>query len=309
MSSKRSFSFLLLTGILCLAICARLSAEEKKSTASGIKEFRGVVYKKIDNQELKLNIFLPEKDGKIADKLPTLIYIDSGCWNSGSPGNGGLWRKFGALEKGFACVSISHRALKNGTIFPKQIEDVKAAIRFLRAHAKEYHLDSDRFATLGISSGGHLSLMLGIPDKNRQFDVGDNLDQSSKVQRVICFYSLVDFAARIKETIKINKSCVMEVCGCLKDEKKGEWVLTPEILERARLCSPINYVNGDYSPTLLLHGVKDSIPISHSCMMYEKLKNYGVRTQLFVANDGIHQYQTIAPDKVLEKMFFDFLQW
>ena len=271
------------------------------------KQFNGIVYKKIDGKELKLNIHLPEKDGKIADNLPVLLYISSGCWNSGVPGGGGFWCKFHGLERGFAVVNIGHRSLKEGTILPSQIEDVKAAVRYLRAHAKEYHLDPNRFAVIGISSGGHLSLMLGIPNKYRQFDVGDNLEMNSQVQRVICFYSLTDFPSHLPHLIK-SKSCFMEVCGCGKKEN-GDWVITPEALKRATESSPLNYVDKDYAPTLILHGVKDGVPISQSCLMYEALKRAGVRTELFIANNGVHKYETIAPDDVLEKMFFDFIQW
>lgn len=307
--ARRSLTVLMMV-ILAVSVLtgSESPAQEKKSELQS-KEIRNVVYKKVGKQELKLSIILPVKDGKTADKLPTLLFIESGCWNSGNPGRGGLWYKFKGIQRGFACVSISHRSLNNGTIFPDQIIDVKAAVRFLRAHSKEYHLDPERFAVMGISSGGHLSLMLGIPNRFRQFDLGDNLDQSSQVQRVICFYSITDFYLHLPNTIHLSKSCVMEVCGAKKDPKTELWSLTPEVMDRAKLCSPINYVDKDYAPTLILHGVKDSIPVYQSCLMYYRLKNAGVRTDLFIANNGIHKYETIAPDDVLEKMFFDFLQW
>lgn len=302
---KFSLSFALAVLFACSILMAADTPAKSEYTA---KQINGLVYKKIDSKELKLNIHLPEKAGKVAEKLPTLIFISSGCWNSSAaPGGGGFWTRFHAIERGFAVVNVGHRSLKEGTIFPSQVEDVKAAVRFLRKHAAEYHLDPERFAVMGISSGGHLSLMLGISNKFRQFDVGDNLDMNSQVQRVICFYSLTDFPAHLPNLIK-SKSCFMEVCGCAK-KANGDWEITPESLQRAKLCSPLNYVDAQYAPTLLLHGVKDGVPISQSCLMFEKLKRAGVRTELFVANDGIHKYNTIASDEVLEKMFFDFLQW
>ncbi|MDO5582348.1 MAG: alpha/beta hydrolase [Planctomycetia bacterium] len=300
---------LILTVVLTVLIggSAVFAAETGGTGGYKARQFNGLVYKKTDGKELKLNIHLPEKDGKTGKNLPVLIFISSGCWNSGVPGGGGFWTKFHGIERGFAVVNVGHRSLKEGTIFPAQVEDVKAAVRFLRANAKKYHLDPERFAVMGISSGGHLSLMLGIPNNYRQFDVGDHLDQSSQVQRVICFYSLTDFPLHMPNLIK-SKSCFMEVCGCTKKEN-GDWEITPQALDRAKLCSPINYVEKDYAPTLLLHGVKDGVPISQSCIMYEKLKRSGVRTELFISNEGVHKYNTIAPDEVLEKMFFDFIQW
>ena len=149
----------------------------------GTKEVKNVVYKVVDGREIKLNLFLPTKaDGSLAGNAPLLIDIVGGGWASGAPGDGGFGRACGAVERGYAVASVSHRSLEPGKlVFPAQIEDARAAVRFLRANATEYGIDPNRVAAFGASSGGRLASMLGLSNKVKTFDVGENLEQSSQV--------------------------------------------------------------------------------------------------------------------------------
>ncbi|MBP5622748.1 MAG: alpha/beta hydrolase [Thermoguttaceae bacterium] len=72
---------------------------------------------------------------------------------SGDPEDGGFWRACGSVESSCAVVSLTHRSVTKDRVFPAQIEDVKAGVRFLRAHAEEYGLDPNRIAAMGASSG------------------------------------------------------------------------------------------------------------------------------------------------------------
>lgn len=274
------------------------------------KEIKNVVYKKVDGRELKMNLFLPIRKGETLSKVPVLVNIDSGCWYSGDPSDGGLWRAYKGVEKGNAVVSVAHRSLKDGYVFPTQIEDVKAAIRFLRAHAQEYGLDPNRIAVLGTSSGGHLACMLGIPDAVKDFDVGENLEYSSQVQRVVNFYSIGDMYHLLKDHPFKCVDCLYLVLGAKKDGDKPLYEQASALLEAARKYSPATYITKDSSPTLTFQGVKDKIvPCSQSALFHEYLTLAGVRSELYMSNAGVHGVKSIASEEVLEKLIFDFLQW
>ena len=96
------------------------------------------------------------------------------------------------LKSGYAGASIGYR-LSQHAIFPAQIEDVKAAVRWLRANAKTYRLDPNRFAAWGSSAGGHLVAMLGTTGDIAEFEVGENLEVSSWVQAVVDYFGPTDF--------------------------------------------------------------------------------------------------------------------
>ena len=282
-------------------------AQQETATEYGVKTIRDVVYKTVDGIELKLNLFLPERDGKMRENAPLLMNIDAGCWYSGKPGSGGLWQTFHAVPKGFAVASVPHRSVATHP-FPAQIEDAKAAVRFLRAHAEEYGLDKSRFACMGYSSGGHISNMLGIPDEVKSFDVGENLDQSSQVQCVINFYGPTDLVHFLKKNPCVD--CIYQVLGAKKENGKVSRELTEEILAMAERCSPITYVSEKSSPSLHFYGVMDRVvPVSQGCMLYEAQWKAGVRTQLFISNTGVHKVSTIASNDELAAMIFGFLGW
>lgn len=289
--------------LICLSVFAQ--AQEYQT-----KEIRDIVYKKIDGREIKLNLFLPMKDGRICQGEPLLIQIDSGCWYSKGPGNGGLWRSWKSVERGYAVASVSHRSIGDGYAMPTMIEDVRAAVRYLRAHAKEYGYDSKRVAALGTSSGGHLVSMMGIPDKFKIFDVGDNLDQPSQVQAVINFYSIADMEFYLKTSPKQAIDCIYLALGGKKEKGKKFSDHAPVFYEAAKKFSPMTYVDKDFAPTLTLQGSKDPIVLaSQSLLFYEALNRNGVRTDIYIGNGGVHSVKTLGESEKIRDLVFDFLQW
>ncbi|MDO4574750.1 MAG: alpha/beta hydrolase [Planctomycetia bacterium] len=293
----------ILCGVLALwVLCVSASGEDFQA-----KPIKNIVYKTVDGKELKLNLFLPVKGEKRFTNVPLLIFIDAGCWYSGEPGSGGMWGGWGAIQRGFAVASVPHRSAKE-VPFPAQIEDTKAAIRFLRAHADAYGIDKTRFAVMGCSSGGHISCMLGIPDQVRTFDVGENLDQSSQVQRVINFYGPTDLKYMLENSHCIP--CIYQTIAGTGPDGKIPTKLTPEQMEHARVCSPMAYVSRDFAPTLNLYGVMDrTVPISQGVRFYEALYRAGVRTEMYVSNRGVHSVKSIADNETLAAMVFKFLEW
>jgi acetyl esterase/lipase len=151
----------------------------------GVKSLRDLEYARAGEKSLLLDLYLPEKS---RHSLPLIIWIHGGAWTGGDKADCPARR---LLQRGYAVASINYR-LSNEAIFPAQIEDCKAAIRWLRAHAKQYGLDADHFGAWGSSAGGHLVALLGTTGDLKQFDKGDNLDFSSRVQAVCDFYGPTD---------------------------------------------------------------------------------------------------------------------
>ena len=176
----------------------------------------------------------------------------------------------GYTERGYAVVSINYRLSGHAT-FPAQIEDCKAAIRWLRAHAQDYNIDPGRFGVWGSSAGGHLVALVGTSGDVKEFDVGGNLEQSSRVQAVCDYYGPTDFKVFVTtpgyerhgdETSpegKLNGGAVLKNRG------------------KASRLNPITYVTKDDPPFLIVHGDKDrTVPINLSQLLFESLKGVGV---------------------------------
>ena len=153
--AKLSRRLFLCSALAALAIVAAPGILTSKAVAAEpeYQTISNIVYKTVGDREIKLNLFLPLQDGQIVKGRPLLIYLDSGCWYSGEPGAGGVWTEFGARERGFAIASVSHRPI-NEAVFPAPMEDVRAAVRFLRKHAR--NMATTRIALLcaGVRAAG-----------------------------------------------------------------------------------------------------------------------------------------------------------
>ena len=303
MSRSRRFLTIALAAFLAVVFSLQTLRAEYQ-----VKEIRDVVYKVADGEKITLNLFLPQENGADLKNLPTLIFLDSGCWYSNGPGNGAFWGSdvWNCAAQGYAVVSVGHRSLTH-VVFPAQIEDVRAAIRFLRAHADEYGLDPNRFASMGCSSGGHLSTTLGIADAVSPFDVGENLDQSGQVNVVVDFYGPTDFTTYLNHFDSGNPACVYMVLGA--DPGKEYPLQVESLLRAAYRYSTVNYVDAGYAPTIIFHGVVDPVvPISQSALFYESLRRNGVKSKFIVSNVGVHDVRSLDDLEVIRQQVFDFLK-
>jgi acetyl esterase/lipase len=147
-------------------------------------------------------------------------------------------------KAGFLVVSVNYR-LAPEYEFPAMIEDVKCAVRSLRAHADLYNLDPNRIGVFGSSAGGHLVSMLGTTDESAGFDVGEYLKYSSRAQAVVDMFGPADLTAELANGSDTVNSAF-------------------DNFDRA-LASPVTYVTSDDPPFLILHGEKDAlVPIAQS---------------------------------------------
>jgi acetyl esterase/lipase len=181
------------------------------------------------------------------------------------------------VPKGYAVASINYR-LSQHAIFPAQIEDCKAAVRWLRAHAAKYQMDPKHVAAWGFSAGGHLVALLGATGGVKTFDQsGGNLDQSSRVQAVIDMAGPIDFIASGKQA---------DEPGGMSQLIGGPVSKNPD---KARKASPLSYVSRDAAPFLIFHGDKDrAVSPSQSKALAKALEDAGVEVTLRVVKGGEH---------------------
>ena len=168
-----------------LVLGQRRRAAESTKVPEGVTVYRDIAYVADGHERQKLDLYVPET----GENLPLIIWIHGGAWRGGDKKNY-IRREY--LKAGYAGASLNYR-LSQHAIFPAQIEDVKAAVRWLRANAETYGLDPNRFAAWGSSAGGHLVAILGTAGDVDKFEVGENLEVSSRVQAVVDYFGPTDF--------------------------------------------------------------------------------------------------------------------
>ena len=178
----------------------------------------------------------------------------------------------GMTAQGYLVASVNYRLYPDAQ-FPAMIQDVKCAVRFLRAHAAEYNLDPNRVGAVGVSAGGHLVSLLGTTDASAGWDVGEYLDQSSRVQAVIAMAGVTD----------LSRNFPNADIEAMKRVGFGEY----NVVE----ASPISHVTPDDPPFLLIHGDRDElVPVEQSQVMYDRLIQQNVPAQLVIVQNARHSF-------------------
>lgn len=247
---------------------AVLPSSEFDSSKLGTVE-KDITYCTMNGVALKMDVYYPsENNGRFA----VTMYVHGGGWSKGDKTEGAGALEVPALQKaGFLVVSVNYR-LAPQYPFPAMIEDVKCAVRSLRAHADEYNLDPNRIGVWGGSAGGHLVSLLGTTDKSAGFDVGEYLEYSSRVQAVVDMFGPADLTV----------------------DFAGNPVDNPAIFGGfdPALASAVTYVTPDDPPFLLLHGEKDSlVPIEQSQILLAALQAAGVPAELVLVKNANHSFK------------------
>ena len=244
-----------------------------------------VVYATLDGRDLTLDLYLPKQE----EKPPLVVYIHGGSWRTGSH-NKCLtsW----LCDEGFAVASISYR-FSQEAVFPAQIHDCKAAVRWLRGHASEFGYDATRIGVAGTSAGGHLALLMGTTGGVNEYEgtIGGNADQSSSVQAVADFYGPTDFILRSKNQpakTEPEDSPVCQLIGGPVSENENQ----------ARFASPVYQVSEGDAPLLIIHGDKDTtVYLDQSQRMEETYRKAGLEVALEVVPGAGHGGEAYsAPD-------------
>lgn len=174
-------------------------------------------------------------------------------------------------RRGFVVASVQYRT-SNEVLFPGQLEDVKAAVRYLRAHAERYCIDTEHFGVMGESAGGHLTAMTALTGDRKEYDKGWYTEYSSAVQAACPWYLPADISAmpgiENRDMQAAPESLLIGQNAALHKE------------EAMKAC-PVSYVDGAIPPFLLLHGTCDrTVPYSQSEVMYDALAAKGADVRL-----------------------------
>ncbi len=232
---------------------------------------RDATYCTMDGVELKMDIYYPASS---ESRWPGAMYVHGGGWSKGDKADGAGALEIPALQSaGFLVVAVNYR-LAPSHPFPAMIEDVKCAVRYLRAHAEEYNLDPDRIGAWGGSAGGHLVNLLGTTDSSAGFDVGEYLEYSSRVQAVAGMFGPTDFTVPFERGYE-GASRVFDGFD-------------------AALASPVTYVSPDDPPFLLLHGDSDKlVPIEQSEILLAALQAAGVPAEQVTVENARHSFKPV----------------
>ncbi len=239
---------------LAVQICvlvACLTAGEMQAQDE-IDVLSDIVYGKGGEVDLHLDLARPKN---LAAPAPCIVVIHGGAWRQGDKSmHANEIRSF--AKHGFVSASIQYRFCPKYR-FPAQVEDVKCAVRYLRAHADKYGIDPDRIGAVGFSAGAHLSMLLGAMDPDDGFEgQGGWADQPSKVQAVVSFFGPTELAA--DDIPELSIPLVNALIGGPKEEH----------LQAFRDASPLTYISRGDAPMLLFQGTEDLlVPYSQAIKM------------------------------------------
>ena len=251
----------------------------------------GIVYSQItsgDFRQLHMTVLWPETDAP----KPAVIFFPGGGFTTADHDRY-MQMRFALAEAGFVVAAAEYRTVPN--TFPALLEDGKAAVRYLRAHAADFGIAPDKIAVFGDSAGGYMAQIVGTTNGEKQYDKGDFLEVSSDVQAAVSIYGISDLTCigegYSEDIVKVHHSpAVTEallVNGPAFNTFPGASILDNK--EKAAEASPINHVDKNDPPMLLLHGSADTLVSPwQSAHMYEKQKQAGVDSTYIVLEGADH---------------------
>lgn len=298
-------SVVLAAVLLLVAADAPAQKPEAKRPAlpAGFVAEYGVKYVPNGDEAQELDIYYPAK--RAEKPQPLLVWIHGGAWRAGSKAQPPYLKQ---LERGYIVASIEYR-FSQKAIFPAQIQDCQAAIRWLRANAAKYNLDPTHIGAGGGSAGGHLVALVGTAGGKKAFPpIGGNEDQSDRVQAVCDIFGPSDFWTVAKQAD--DDKSVKNIFTFGKGDPYSLLIgaSVREDKAKADAVSPVHYVGKDNPPFLILHGDKDTlVPYAQSVELAELLKKAGVEVTLQRLPGAGHGGPAFALSAVanLTNRFFD----
>lgn len=277
------FFLFLASTALAQDLAAKKQSVVKIAATSEVEARLDQPYAGNDNAKQRVDVYLPKK--RSSDKpLPVVALIHGGGWVNGDRlGYAAAAIQF-ARTGDYAAVGIGYRLTKEAK-WPAQVYDCKAAIRWIRAHAKEFNLDPDKIAVMGSSAGGHLSSLLGTSGdvKELEGDLGPHTSFSSRVQCVVNLCGPEDFTKALMFNPEgkpiLKDDAVIGLLGGNYEEKHAEAVA----------ASPVTHVTKDDPPFITFQGTKDQrVAFLHAEAIHAALQKAGVPTLLVPITDGGH---------------------
>jgi acetyl esterase/lipase len=268
-----------------------------------------VIYGRKFGTALTMDVFTPKANAKGIG----VIWVVSGGWFSSHDSIGQPFIEE-LVKRGYTVFAVVHGSQPKFTI-PEVVEDMNRAVRFIRYHAKDYHIDPDRIGISGGSAGGHLSLMIGTAGTKSAANPQDEVDKtSSRVQAVGCFFPPTDFfnygkpgELALGTGVLANFKAPFDFHEL--DPARKYFIPISDLgktMEIGRQISPITHATSDDPPTLIIHGDADKlVPIQQAEVILEKLKAAGVPTKLVVKKGESHGWKDWHKDMAVIADWFD----
>jgi acetyl esterase/lipase len=257
----------------------------------------------------KLDIYWPDKG---SGPFPVILSIHGGAFKAGDKRDKQVLPMLDGLSRGYVVVSINYR-LSGEARFPALVHDVKAAVRWIRAHAREHSFDADRIAAWGGSAGGYLALMAGVTSGIEELDDKSlgNGDQSDRVQAVVSWFPPTDFLLMDKHLQESGlKSADIPEAEKHSHEQSPESLLlgrkVTDVPDLVRKANPATYVSAGAPPFLLQHGDADDIvPHQQSVIFAERAAEQlgAQRVALEIIPGARHGDPLFASPRVLDTVY------
>ncbi|ERT59145.1 alpha/beta hydrolase [Megasphaera vaginalis (ex Srinivasan et al. 2021)] len=253
---------------------------------------------------LSMDILLPQ----VEIPLPAVVFIPGGGFMEADRSHF-LQQRLAIAAAGFVVAAIDYRLIPTGT-YAEGVSDVKAAVRYLRAHAAAFHIDSARIALMGDSAGGYLAALAGASNGTTLFDNGDDLDQKSDVQAVVDLYGLSDLtridadyspAIRAQHDRELSAQSLY-VNGITFARHSG--AALSSTAAAAAAANPLTYISSQTPPFLLMHGTDDRlVSPSQTALLYEALRRNGVAATYYAVphagHRSTHWYQPQITERII----------
>jgi acetyl esterase/lipase len=240
------------------------------------RTLRDLTYATVDGRALTLDLHMPAG----VEHPPLLVWIHGGAWREGSKSDARL--EF--VQHGIATAAIDYR-LSTETRFPGMVYDIKAAIRFLRAHAADYGYRADRIAIAGDSAGGHLAALVGVTngDSSLEGTEGDDRTASSKVDAIIDYYGASDLTTILDQStphgLSVRQPALKLLLGALP----------ADVPDLAKQASVVTHVDRSDPPLLLFHGDRDpQMPVNQALQLDGVYEALGLPVDLVIVHGAGH---------------------
>lgn len=252
-----------------------------------------IVYADDGVPEHKLDLYMPTGQGN--GPFPTIVWVHGGGWAGGEKGDINNTEikidqfRDVLLDNGYAIAAVEYRLMPK-VKFPVPMQDVAAAVRYLKAKSGEYGLDPDRFVLGGDSAGGHLATMTAMtwdkPDLQGTLGITEG---DTKVKAIVDYYAIFDLTNRTED--QQNGPCQRAKPGA--ESSHGQLIGadpdSPEGEPIAAKASPMTYVNAQTPPTIIFYGTEDcTTPPAQHERFYQALHDAGVPVQITRVDGAAH---------------------
>lgn len=305
----------ILTGLLSLNSYSNAQTEIKNEkqtmkveiTDTRIDVISDIIYSQItsasSNRQLKMTLLIPQTKGP----KPAIVYYPGGGFTT-AVHDKYIQMRMALAKAGFVVAAVEYRTVPD--VYPALINDAKSAVRYLRAHAKQFNIDPNRIGVIGDSAGGYVSQMMGTTNGEDEFDVGDYTDFSSDVQAAVTIYGISnlmnigegysDAIQKVHESPAVTEALLLY--GPAFAEFAGKDILSDP--QKAMNASPLGHVKADMPPFLIMHGSADKLvsPVQ-SEQLYNALTKKGNKVDYIVVEGAGHGdlywYQPAIINKVV----------